>query len=187
MRALLVASPVETSAQQMDECLGRIAQGDLSALETLYHQTKSAVYGFALSILKDVSDAEEVMQDVYLRVYSGAVGYQPQGKPMAWLLTITRHLALTTLRKRGNVISLVEQDARSAFADAPGEDGLLLQAALRLLKDQERQVVMLHAVAGLKHREIAALLELPLPTVLSKYQRSLAKLRTYLTQGEGQA
>lgn len=55
---------------------------------------------------------------------------------------------------------------------------------MKQLTDQERQIVMLHAVAGFKHREIAELLELPLSTVLSKYRRALKKLRHSLEKGE---
>ena len=60
------------------------------------------------------------------------------------------------------------------------EDREVLQQALASLGDVERQVVLLHAVTGLKHREIAALLEMPLATVLSKYHRALKKLRVQL-------
>ena len=55
------------------------------------------------------------------------------------------------------------------------------------LSDEERQIVVLHAVAGFKHREIADIVELPLPTVLSKYHRALKKLRAFLEKGEGQS
>ena len=60
------------------------------------------------------------------------------------------------------------------------DERALLQGALASLTDEERRVVLLHAVTGLKHREIAALLELPLPTVLSKYHRALKKMRSCL-------
>jgi RNA polymerase sigma-70 factor (ECF subfamily) len=60
----------------------------------------------------------------------------------------------------------------------------VLDACLGQLSDEERQIVVLHAVAGFRHREIAALLELPLPTVLSKYSRALKKLKALLTKGE---
>ena len=74
---------------------------------------------------------------------------------------------------------------------APAEDRHKLQQlllhiaggerdALADLSDEERRVVLLHAVTGMKHREIAALLELPLPTVLSKYHRALKKMRSLL-------
>ena len=55
-----------------------------------------------------------------------------------------------------------------------------MQQALASLGEEERRIVLLHAVTGMKHREIAALLELPLPTVLSKYHRALKKMRAYL-------
>ena len=60
------------------------------------------------------------------------------------------------------------------------EDRLTLLALLQNLSDEERQIVVLHAVSGFKHREIAALLQRPLPTVLSKYHRAMKKLRTML-------
>ena len=66
------------------------------------------------------------------------------------------------------------------LADSPAvthEDRLMLQAMLSALGDEERQIVTLHALTGLRHREIAALLGLPLPTVLSKYSRALKKLQ----------
>ena len=63
------------------------------------------------------------------------------------------------------------------------EDREVLSAALGVLGEQERQIVLLHAVSGLKHREIAQLMELPLATVLSKYHRGLKKLKKKL-EGE---
>ena len=54
---------------------------------------------------------------------------------------------------------------------------MMLSGLLSALNDQERQIITLHALTGLKHREIAALLDLPLPTVLSKYSRALKKLK----------
>ena len=63
-------------------------------------------------------------------------------------------------------------------------DKLALQAALEILKEDERQVVMLHAAAGMKHREIAANLKMPLATVLSKYNRAMKKLENYLGKEE---
>ena len=59
-----------------------------------------------------------------------------------------------------------------------------MQNALAALEEQERRIVVLHAVTGLKHREVAALLELPLATVLSKYHRGLRKLKLRL-EGDG--
>lgn len=60
----------------------------------------------------------------------------------------------------------------------------MLQEALGALGDAERQIVLLHSSSGLKHREIAALLEMPLPTVLSKYHRALKKMKLQLEGGD---
>ena len=63
-------------------------------------------------------------------------------------------------------------------------DAIVLKAALEILKEDERQIVLLHASAGLKHREVAAGLGLPLATVLSKYNRAMKKMQNYLREGE---
>ena len=62
----------------------------------------------------------------------------------------------------------------------------MLSLAMQALTSDESQIVMLHAVSGLKHREIASVLELPLPTVLSKYHRALKKLKLRLAEEEPQ-
>jgi len=165
--------------------LQEIAKGSKEALAQLYVQTNQAVYGFALSILKNKHDAEDVMQETYLKVYYGVNSYVSQGKPMAWILTITRNCALMKLRQHKK-----EQTCSSQASEAWGinhsyqtqEDGLILDAAMRVLSDEERQIIVLHAVAGFKHKEIALLLQLPLSTVLSKYQRGLKKLQKCLRE-----
>lgn len=169
----------------LDRCISNIAHGDREALAILYHETRSAVYGFALSILKNRHDAEDVLQDVYLQVWHGAEGYRSQGKPLAWLITITRNLALSRLRDHGKTVTLSPEDWHTQFADIPAvtaEDRMTLEAMLSTLSDEERQIVTLHALTGLKHREIAAMLTIPLPTVLSKYNRALKKLRLALKE-----
>ena len=160
-----------------------MAAEDSHSLEELYHRTRTAVYGLVLSYLKHPQDAEDVTQDAFVRIWDTAASYRPQGKPMAWLLTVARNLALMRLRERGKTQELTDEEWSALPARAPDvttEDRHVLRAALSLLSEQERQVVMLHAVTGLKHREIAQLLELPLATVLSKYRRALKKLNLLL-------
>ena len=172
---------------ELEELLLRIAGGEQQALEELYRRTRGAVYALALSYLKNAHDAQDVTQDAFVRVWEGAVQYRPQGSPMAWLLTIARNLARMKLRQGARQAELSEEEWEAIPADSPSvtpEDRELLQTALAGLEDQERQVVLLHAVTGLKHREIAALLEMPLATVLSKYHRALKKLKNKL-KGDG--
>ena len=180
-----IAETAAHSAPAPDEgLLAEIAQGSEEALRTLYAETSAAVYGFALSILKNTHDAEDVMQDTYIRLCGAASAYRPEGKPMAWILTITRNLARMRLRESGKTVypdTLEQWPEETALFYSDSDDRLVLAAAMRRLADDERQIVMLHAVSGLKHREIAALLEQPLSTVLSRYHRALAKLRRELS------
>ena len=169
--------------QQLEGLMAGLAAGDRESLAQLYHRTRAAVYGLALSILGSGHDAEDVTQDTFVTAWEKCHLYRPQGTPMAWLLTITRNLARMKLRDRGRTQDLGEEQWQAIPAQSPSvtpEDRAVLEAALKILSDQERQIVMLHAAAGLKHREIAKLLELPLPTVLSKYRRALSKLKTKL-------
>ena len=147
---------------ELQQLLIHIAGGEREALAELYQRTRSAVYGLALSYLKNAQDAQDLTQDVYVQVWDRAEQYRLTGSPMGWLLAVCRNLCLMRLRREERHAALSEQGALASLAD------------------EERRIVLLHAVTGLKHREIAALLELPLPTVLSKYHRALKKMRSFL-------
>ena len=184
MLILLGAQTTEYGAleekAELERLLSGVAAGDREALAQLYHRTRTAVYGLALSYLKNAHDAQDVTQDTFVRVWDSAHQYRAKGSPMGWLLTVCRNLALMKLRQSARQGELSEEEWDAIPADTKGlslEDRELLQTALAGLEDQERRIVLLHAVTGLKHREIAALVELPLPTVLSKYHRALKKLR----------
>ncbi len=162
-----------------------IATGNMQALEEVYAASKSAVYGFALSILKDAQAAEDVMQDTYVTLFNKAHTYRPQGKPMSWMLAIVRNLALMRIRKQKHETTPDALETMSQPTFAPNSiDKMVLQTALTTLGDEERQIVMLHCVAGLKHKEISELLDIPLGTTLSRYHRALKKLQQQLQQKE---
>ena len=168
---------------ELQQLLIHIAGGEREALAELYQRTRSAVYGLALSYLKNAHDAQDLTQDVYVQVWDRAEQYRLTGSPMGWLLAVCRNLCLMRLRREERHAALSKEEwdaipARECGLDA--DERALLQGALASLTDEERRIVLLHAVTGLKHREIAALLELPLPTVLSKYHRALKKMRIFL-------
>ncbi len=183
----MATAPVPPSeAEVLDNLLERIAEGDKEALGRLYQISGAAVYGFALSLLKDRHDAEDVQQEVYLRIWQTAGKYRSAGKPMAWIFTITRNLCLMCLREQKKTVSVDPLDWQNMFADiqeVSHEERILLASLLGALSDEERQIVVLHAMSGLRHREIANLMGLGLSTVLSKYHRAMKKLQK-LEKGE---
>lgn len=158
----------------------RIASGDRDAFRAVYEASSRAVYGFAYSILGDRHDAEDVMHDAYLRMHRAAASYQPQGKPLAWLLTIVRNLCYDRIRSRQSDAAKAGQAQAAPHHRDLTEERMLLEEALASLQEEDRQIVVLHALTGLKHREIADLVGLPLNTVLSRYSRSLKKLKAVL-------
>ena len=141
-----------------DALILRIARGDTAALETLYRQTSASIYGFALSILRDPTAAEDVMQDTFVSVMQSAPGYQPSEN---------KNLSFDEL--------FHVEDTHDAYQVT--ENHMVLEKVLHTLTDSERQIVMLHALSGLKHREVADLLGIPQATAISRYNRALGKLR----------
>ena len=145
------------------------------------------VFGYAMSIVGNAADAEDVMHDAFIRAYQSAVSYQPRGKPLAWLLVIVRNLAYNKIRQRSHTAPLCENEEPKSVAGESGAlDRIVVGLAMEILDSEERQIVVLHALAGLKHREIAQILQLPQGTVMSKYHRALGKLRREL-EGKGEA
>lgn len=166
----------------LEELLRQIALGSQQAFEELYRATDSAIYGYALSLMRNHHEAQDVMMDTYLKIRCAAHLYMPMGKPMAWILTITKNIARTKLRSAGRQIPLDDLEETTPSFDQDSEEAVALEQAMKVLGDQERQILILHAVTGLKHREIAEMLGMPLATVLSKYARSLKKLKKALEE-----
>ena len=166
----------------LEELLRQIALGSQQAFEELYRATDSAIYGYALSLMRNHHEAQDIMMDTYLKIRCAAHLYMPMGKPMAWILTITKNIARTKLRSAGRQIPLDDLEETTPSFDRDSEEAVALEQAMKVLGDQERQILILHAVTGLKHREIAEMLGMPLATVLSKYARSLKKLKKALEE-----
>ena len=183
----MTAAVGESGKGVSDETLlKQVGTGDREAFRQLYQNTDRTVYSFILSIVKNPSDAEEILQETYLKVWTSASGYVGQGKPLAWIFTIARNLCYMRFRDRKHEAGVGLDDLNQTEM---GElcrqienvaDRMALMAALEVLKEDERQIVILHASAGMKHREIAASLQMPLATVLSKYRRAMKKLEEYL-------
>ena len=123
---------------KLDEgLLPLVGQGDMAAFEALYVQTEKAVYALALSILQNPDDARDVAQDVYLKVRAAAHLYVPQGKPLAWLFTITKNLCrdFQRARRTDQAPEGMEDDLRFSYVTDP-TDRLVLEHALKLVADK---------------------------------------------------
>lgn len=167
--------------KKLETAIHRMADGDKDALAELYERTNTAIYAFIVSVLKDKHKADDVFQDVYLKIFENAASYKAKGKPMAWMITIAKNQCLMQFRKVKADESL--EDVEELWITNPDvEERMLLEVAFKQISDEERNIVVLHVLSGLKHREIAKILELPLATVLSKYHRAIKKLKGILEE-----
>jgi len=172
----------------IDEAIfSKIAANDMAAFEEFYRLTERTVYAFVLATLKNHDDALDVVQDTYLKIRAAAHLYKPMGKPMAWVFTIARNLSISKLRfkQKNDSIEITDMENDLNFSYITEHDNrLILQTALQILNSEETEIILLHAVSGFTHREIANNLEMKLSTVLSKYHRGLKKLKKYLIEQE---
>ena len=174
-----------------EQLLGEIAKKDQEAFREFYGRTVRPVHSYILSLTGNRQDAEGVMQDTFLKVWTCAGEYRAKGKPLAWVFTIARNQCYMRFReqKRRGETCLEELEGPESgeecreIEEAPERQQLLW--ALSKLKEEDRQVVLLYAAAGMKHREIAGVLGLPLSTELAKYNRSMKRLQDMLN-GYGQ-
>ncbi|HZM90167.1 MAG TPA: sigma-70 family RNA polymerase sigma factor [Blastocatellia bacterium] len=187
-----------TRDQDWAALIGRVAEGDQSALTTLYDATSRLVFGLILRVVVDRSTAEEVLLDVYTQVWRQASTYDiKRGAPLAWLMTIARTRSIDRLRSgkhehqnRESLDAIGEITSSTASPEADSvtaERRQLVRAALDTLSAEQREVIELAYYAGLSHSEIALKLGQPLGTVKTRTRLGMMKLRDMLRPAlEGQ-
>jgi len=167
-------------AEVLDYYIKRTAEGDKDSFSMLYSSTASSIYGLALSYMKNTHDAEDVVHDCFVSVWSAADDYISEGKPMAWLLTVAKNLCLQKLRERSKTSDIPQEDWETYLGsreDITAESKVIIGEFMAKLSEEEQKILVLYAVSGFKHREISDILGIPLATVLSKYNRAIKKLQ----------
>ncbi|MDR0925076.1 MAG: RNA polymerase sigma factor [Hungatella sp.] len=188
MGLMSLGEPEDYGRLSDEELLKKVAVGDQEAFRQLYQNTDRTIYIFILSIVRHPQDAEEIMQEVYLKIWTSASSYKSQGKPLAWMFTIARNLCYMKFREQKHDSDVTLEDLTGAETGEVcpdiemAADKMVLLAALQILKEEEREIVLLHTSGGMKHREIAASLKIPLATALSRYNRAMKKLENYLRE-----
>ena len=165
----------------------RIADGSNEALQELYELTYKPVFALLLSLTQNYQDAEDLLQETYIKIKQGAHLYKPRGNPMAWMMKIAKNLFLSVKRSSDNAIPVGPDELSDEMSNeipydniSDVEDRMLMEQAFTVLDTDERLVITLHVINGFKFREISGILDKPLGTVLSMYNRGLKKLRKSL-------
>ena len=169
--------------KKYEELIFKTGKSDEAAFEELYNIAHKIVFAYILSITKNYFNAQDILQDTFIKIRCNASKYRPNQNPLGWILKIARNQALMCFRwskregsipedKDGKVIDI------ESYTDF--DSRVLLEGALKILNQKQKAVVLMHAVSGFKHREIAKILDLPLGTVLSCYNEAIKKLRTQI-------
>lgn len=187
--------PPETERVASDEdLLARIAEGDSSALATLYERYARVVYGLALRMLGNRELAEDLVQETFWRVWRrGSTFNHERGRVASWVLGIAHNLAIDELRRqRLRPIPVYEDDDQPVLHELEdeqvdvaaealgGEQRRTLINALEHIPPEQREVIELAYFGGLSQREIAERLQNPIGTVKTRARLALQKLRDVL-------
>jgi RNA polymerase sigma-70 factor, ECF subfamily len=180
----------DATRSQLAAALVRVAGGDRAALRIVYQDTSAKLFGVCLRILKDRSEAEDVLQDVYLTVWRKAATFDPgRASPITWMVAIARNRAIDRLRARGAGGRLEPIEAADAVSD-PGPAAVerveLAQQHQRLtrcleeLDPRHSSAIRAAFLDGATYEELAARMNVPLGTMKSGIRRGLLKLRACL-------
>ncbi len=176
--------------------VARLAGGDETALEPLYDRYGTLIFSLALRIVHDRPTAEEVTQEVFVRLWRNAASFAAErGSVQTWLLRITHNLALNEVRRRqsrpvaadqfdwqedGVMLVDPHQEGDPALALTLRERAKAIQHALAQLPEPQRRAIELAFYGGLSQAEVAAALGDPLGTVKSRIRIGMQRLRELL-------
>ncbi len=178
-----------TTAQADAACVGRLAAGDLDALEELYERHKGLGYAMALRITRDPGMAEDAVQEAFLGAWRTAGRFDPaRASVKTWIMSIVHNRSIDALRRRRPTQELpAAEDATGSLAtpDVWGEvsarlDASVVRAAMGHLPSSQREALELAYFDGLTQTEIAARTDAPLGTVKGRLRLGLGALRDAL-------
>jgi RNA polymerase sigma-70 factor (ECF subfamily) len=190
-------SQLDYSTLDDETLLQLIVQARAEALGELYDRYGRLVFSLALNSVGNPAAAEEITQDVFLRVWQHARQYRAgRAKVSTWLTSITRHRAIDQLRRRGSrpeqhsvAWAEVVPDAEPTI-NGPEQAAALamererVRAAIARLSEEQKQVLALAYFQGLTHSQIAEALVLPLGTVKTRIRLGMQKLREMLKEDQ---
>lgn len=175
--------------EHLTRLLMQSGNGDQQAFAQVYQLTSSTLFGLCLRMLRDRSEAEEVLQEIYTTVWRRADSFDStRASAMTWLVTLTRNKAIDRLRQHRESLledpidldQLIDEQPTPALDAQRSQEYLRLQRCLEMLDPKQRHSVREAFFSGATYNELAARFKVPLGTMKSWIRRSLLQLRTCL-------
>lgn len=171
------------------DMLAAVADGDLDAYRVLYDRTSAKLYGVVRGVLRDEATAEEVLQEVYLRIWRNAASYSPEiARPMTWMITIARNRAIDVARQKRETTLAPDEDGGDwldSVADPRNDTEAVveresLRRCLGVLDETQRACIVAAYCGGYSREELASRFDRPVNTIKTWLQRGLTSLRNCL-------
>jgi RNA polymerase sigma-70 factor (ECF subfamily) len=180
----------EVRRRQLTAAINRVAAGDQAALRLVYSETSAKLFGVCLRILGERSEAEDVLQEVYLTVWRKAASFEGSvASPITWLVAIARNRSIDRLRASGASRATLPIEAAAEIPDAGlsaverleiDEDQARLRDCLHELEERQAAAIRAAFLDGSTYDELATKSGVPLGTMKSWIRRGLLKLRACL-------
>lgn len=181
-----------TTRDDLERWLAGAALGDRAAFGQLYEATAAKLFGISLRVLGNRAEAEDALQEIYVKIWRNADRYQVNGlSPITWLATVARNHCIDLLRKKRAEAGRSEMPADDALRDlTPGPEAnavaageaKAIVACLAELEDQKSEAVRRAYLEGETYAELAARFDVPLNTMRTWLRRSLIALRECMSR-----
>jgi RNA polymerase sigma-70 factor (ECF subfamily) len=170
------------NTEELEFYIQKITEKETSALRNIYELMGQAVFSYAYTIVRDRQLAEDIAQDVFIKILSNADSYKMGGNPKAWIMSITHNEAVDTIRKRKNLaLSDSAEDVLPEESTDDFEDNITrkmhLEYYLNQLEPIQQEIIKLHLLTEISFRDIGRMLNMSLGKVGWQYKQALTRLQ----------
>jgi len=159
-----------------DKAITEIANGKTDAISVIYDLLSRMIFSAAYAITENHHDSEDVLQNTMIAVMKYADTYRSGTNAIAWIMSMARHIAIDTVRKRKNELPLDSAEQIASTQDASLKEVFEL---LNLLEDDEKQIVVFRLHSNLPYGDISEILGISVSAAQKKYQRAIKKLQKH--------
>jgi len=168
--------------EELNKCFEDVKNGKVQAFETVYNEFMTPVYVIALRVTHNHHISEDIAHDVFVNLFSSPPDLNKVKNLRAWIFQMVHNIAVDRIKK-----SMPDEIPEDFSDEIDIFENINLSydidKAFKLIPDDECKIVIMHINGNLKFREVADILQIPLGTVLWKYNKAISKLRLLMTGG----
>lgn len=172
---------------KLNQLFFEIQSGNQTSFSEFYQLTKSLIYYTVLPIIKDSGLAEDLLQEVYIKLIENSEKKKSQGSMIAYIITIARHLAINDYKRRQKEALYDRQIMEASIGQKESiilDESPVIQKMYQLLNETDIEIVTQHVLNDLTFKDISIALKMPLGTVLWRYNQAIKKLQKGVASNE---